>query len=95
MAVDVLRNCYTVDMRLHRDSDKRTRVRWYFCDEGALRLPFYTVFGSRNYTDRPSGHLSHLGEVQGTRRYYDGKNIGKFRGKCWVGSPRQFAEGIV
>lgn len=94
MIVDYLRNCYTVDMRFDPNSNRVTRVRWQWCDDGALPLPFYTVFASRNYLDRPSGNLSHLGEVQGTRKFYDGKNVSGEKGKCWRGSPRQFAEGV-
>jgi hypothetical protein len=44
--IDLIRRTYTTHMRLYRDSDELTPVRWYWCQPGARPLPFATCFNS-------------------------------------------------
>jgi hypothetical protein len=53
MAMDLIRVCYTTRMRLWRDSDEETEVRWFRADEGAQWWPGPHRFCSHVwFTDR-------------------------------------------
>jgi hypothetical protein len=67
--MDIMRSCYSVDVRPFRDDLTRTcRIRYYFAQPGARPYPGFSPFSSLNWTDFPHGNTG-LGEVPGTRRY--------------------------
>jgi hypothetical protein len=77
------RSCYETDMVL-RVGDPPVRVRWFFAEPGAKRLPYRHHFGSLNW-ERPVTDLSPgLGEVpDAPRAWYNGAN---FVGATGVGN---------
>lgn len=70
--MDVLRSCYSVDIRPFRDDLSRTvRIRYYFVPATAAPYSGFSPFTSLNYTDAPHANTG-LGEVPGTRAYDKG-----------------------
>jgi len=60
--VDVLRSCYTAEMRFFKDSPKKTRVHWYAVPDTAEVIPWAHSFASRIYErdDEPQEAIGEL-----------------------------------
>lgn len=93
--VDLLRSCYSADVRFFTDSDRTIRIHWYFVD--GPRLPFPTVYGSSNWVAENGEWVDILGEVSpGPRPYRKGNRpaIATFLGvPHYCGTPDQWANG--
>jgi hypothetical protein len=95
MAVDTLRSCYTTRMRFYRDSDRTHKVRWFFCDAKAKRLPFYTVFASGNWLQDHRQDWPGVGEVKGApRTWNNGLNRNQKKGNHACGTADMYARGL-
>lgn len=82
-----------VKMRFFRDSDLQNDVQWQVAQEGAEDFPLYHSFAPSLYMDRPSGPWAPLGEVDGTRARSDVWHFSQLPGKCYLGTPDQWADG--
>lgn len=62
LAVDLLRTCYTQQVRFYKDTDELTTIRWYFTDAPPLPVP--TIYSSYVWDDDngPRGGM-HRGTV--------------------------------
>jgi streptogramin lyase len=91
--MDLIRSCYTTDMRLYTDSDQTTAVRWFFADENAKLFPGPTRFNSLNWSSdhwRADGP----GEVMGAIRTYSRGEPARFQtGQRFCGTLDQFRDG--
>jgi len=47
--VDVLRQCYTADVRFFNDSEELRKIVWYFVPDDRQAMPWEHAFGSRIY----------------------------------------------
>lgn len=65
--MDVLRKCYTTDMRFFVDNPLTIPVRWYFAAKDAKWFPKPNKFSSGNYAS-DAGPWGWLGEVQDAPR---------------------------
>lgn len=107
MGMDLLRACYTTEMRFWIDRPDTVPVRWFWCDEDAEIFPGYHRFASGNWATK-YGNWEGPGEVQEAPRPFDpGVNPGldghKFcgpqssfiHGSPWPGKPLHAnAEGL-
>ena len=105
--MDLLRSCYTTEMRFWQDRPDSVPVRWFWADEDAQVFPGYHRFASGNWAT-PYGKWEGPGEVQDApREWNDGANPGlsgqKFcgpqssyeHGSPWPGKPLHAnAEGL-
>jgi hypothetical protein len=93
--VDMLRSCYTADVRFFRDDPRTTKIVWSFCDDQSNVLPFETFLYSRNWDDNQSAPEGVLGEVLGgSRPWRDGTPpypVAAGAGVC--GTAEQFKDG--
>lgn len=71
-----------------------TTIVWYFTEPGATPLPYYTVFGSGNWSNARD-EWDGPGEVLGSRRAWrDGSPPVNLAGANIVGSPDDFQNGV-
>lgn len=90
--MDLLRRCYRTKARF-RAGELPVPIRWYWCDEGALLLPFPTVFNSNAWrADKDS--LPAIGEIVARPVYVDGENKLGLAGICHKGAEKVYLEGI-
>jgi hypothetical protein len=66
----MLRSCYTVNMQFDADGTMIRPVRWYFCREGALPLPYSHLYGSANWLTVPRQNTG-IGERWDSPRAYN------------------------
>lgn len=95
MVCGVTRSCYTAPCRFYHDAPIG-KIRFYFAKEGALWLPFPTVF----WPYSQSLELENLdlpGEItgKGLRVWNRGDNVNNLAGMHYEGTPADFlGEGI-
>jgi len=90
--MDFLRSCYRVPMRMGPGREP-VWVQWYFAPGGALVMPLWHVFGSRNYSDREaSATIEEIGEVGGPRIWVDGSTPANAAGLTGSQRSRDCAE---
>jgi hypothetical protein len=104
--VDLLRSCYSTDVRFSRTDPTPTRVVWYFVPDDRPFLPFASKFASRNWDDAatdypagktnpPDGDLTTLGEIIGAPRpWRDGSDPIHYPGTHPLGTPEQYTNGV-
>jgi len=93
--MDLLRRCYTTEMRFFKDNPLEIKVRWYWCADQAEIFPFHTRFGSGNWAserfDWPGP-----GEVLGAARpWNDGHFIDGMLGDHHCGPDTTYREGGI
>lgn len=70
MAVEWVRSCYSSEWQLFRDSDRRTKGRYYFCDDATPFYPGFHNLASREWNDANWTHDVRLGEVVDAKHTY-------------------------
>lgn len=81
----MLRSCYRTWIRLF-PGGRRIPVQWYFVPQGTEFIPFPTVFGSINWTERDIQPDSPIGEDHlAPRQWVNGRPP---PGICRTGVPR-------
>lgn len=95
MAMDMLRSCYSTNMRFFSDQPTtQTKVLWYFVDDFTPFFPYRTVFNSANW-DNDKGIHHPLGEVRGASRpWRSGMPPGLYTGDHFCGTPAMFMQGV-
>lgn len=69
--MDFLRSCYRTRARLRAGSAEDSELRWYWCEDGALPLPFPTAIHSRTWDANGDEDLDRpIGEVAGAKRHW-------------------------
>lgn len=93
MVMDLLRSCYTTEMRFFNDNPLAIKVQWYFARPLAMPFPEPHLFGSGNWaSDR--FFWPGPGEVLGAARPYSDGSIGNwFEGQRFAGPLKGFTEG--
>lgn len=97
--VDLLRSCYSTDVRFYTDSDETNRVTWYWVDSdwpGSDQPVPYNVFSSGNWSWQKSNWPGQ-GEVLGASRTWrnGSKPLGVVNGVTWCGTDEQWAGSIL
>lgn len=93
--MDYVRSCYTTVMRVCADPATDYPVAWYFAPPGAQLYPGEHSFGSGNWDFNHLVGPYQLGEQAGPLgNYSKGANIWGYLGKCQVGTPDQFVNGL-
>lgn len=94
MAMDLLRACYTTEMRFWKDNNLSVPIQWFFCDENAKDFPAHQLFGSGNWAS-PYGAWKGPGEVEDVPRpFFSGVNPG-LSGQKFCGPLKGFTEGTT
>lgn len=93
--MDLLRSCYSTEMRFWTDNALSIPVKWFWCDPGAKIFPDHHLFGSGNWaSDR--FNWDGPGEVLGAKRPYSkGEFIAGLLGEHFCGPVKGFTEGTV
>ncbi len=94
-AVDMLRSCYTSPMNFFSDCVAPVTVRWFFCEPGALALPFATAFASSIW-DNEFTWNSCIGENQQlyAHKYSNGHTPRSVNSRTPCGNAFHFAQGF-
>lgn len=93
MGMDVLRSCYSANMKLWQDRDELTPVRWFFCKPDAETFEPMSSFRSLKTWSRDSDREGMVGEVQEYRPYDTGSNPLGYEGVRHCGSELAMREG--
>jgi len=91
--MDVLRSCYKTSMKLWKDRDTLTPVRWFFCEPGAKVFERLCSFRSLKTWDRVSDRTGMVGEKNGVTPYDKGANPLIYEGVNHCGTDLAMAEG--
>lgn len=92
MQMDLLRSCYTTEMRFWKDRPDTVPVRWFWCDEEAEIFPGHHRFASGVWAAK-YGPWEGPGEVEEAPRPFDpGVNPG-LDGHKFCGPKSSYAEG--
>lgn len=92
--MDLLRSCYSSNMKFFNGSDHITRVKWFFCADKAQVYPGVQKFASRNW-DYQKLPFDLTGEQRPQEmRYRDGSNPWGYPGISFVGPSAFFQNGI-
>jgi hypothetical protein len=97
MAVDLLRSCYSADVRFEEGKSQTSRVTWFFVDDSTAFLPVSCAYSSLNWVDdqdKPDDGES-VGEIQGTRKYSKGEAPTWATGQQYCGTADQWAGNYV
>lgn len=88
-AVEMMRHVYEADYNFNQVGDNPTRVRWFFCADGAKWLDVPTVYNSDIWLDRKERDKAPgiLGEIPGTRKYAKSKRPIGETGQGYCGTP--------
>lgn len=78
-------------MKLYRDSEQLTRVRWFWCEPDAQEIPYFHPFTSANWEDGQGPGL--LGEQPGYRRWDAGENKAGLLGQDFCGTQDDWENG--
>jgi hypothetical protein len=90
-----MRSCYEQDMQFDQAGELVTRVRWYFCPDGAEPLPWPTLFASSNWNWNSRIRLG-PGELwHSVRTYSKGQLPGPYTGKGGVCGPAEWWQNGV
>jgi hypothetical protein len=95
MGMDVLRSCYKTSMKLWKDREELTPVRWFFCKAGAKVFEPVSSFRSLKTWDRESDRAGMVGEKLGVTPYDKGANPVGYEGLRHCGSDLSVQEGGV
>lgn len=94
--MDLIRYPYETDMYFYSNSNKKTKVRWYFVQEGAKILPFWHRFSSGVWEQQDKEQWEGVGEVPGARlRFHKDLPLHPQPGVAPDGTPEMFAEGVT
>jgi len=91
--MDVVRSCYKTSMKLWKDRDELTPVRWFFVEPAAKVFQPVSSFRSLKTWDRESDRTGMTGEKNTSTVYDKGSNPLGFEGLRHCGSDLAMQEG--
>lgn len=94
--VDAIRSAYSCQARFYKDDPtKLTTIKWYFTPILTPAVPYAHPFGQRVWDEREGEPQPQLGEVYGTRSYYNGKPLNYFTDYGLCGRQEQWEQGCL